>query len=222
MTGLTKALLGSFASLSAITLPAVAQLPTEFTIPIRPDYELVLFPGTPFNMGTENLVVPFSPLGEMGFSMAGNAINDPLATSADFTNISDEFAGNFSGTPYDLRIIQFLGGGLSNIVRNGSADIQSADVSFTAIFEQKLGPGSPEEVRVFGGEMTFIGTVDAFPFDEGTAFGSPSFVDLFLDTGNNTSVQIGGVQNRFLTVVPEPGSVALALFAIVGLSVVRR
>lgn len=201
-------------------LPALADLPTTFTVDVQPVYELVLDAGTVFNPGPE-LVVPFAPLGEMGFDFANNDINDPLATSADFATVSGEFSGEFGGTPYDLRIIQFLSGGLSNIMRDTNGEFVSADATFTAIFEQILGPGTPEQVRVFGGEMTFTGQVDAVPFDLGTSFESPEFVELFLDTGNGTSLLIGGVQDRFLNVVPEPSTAVLACLCGFGLIVLR-
>ncbi len=201
-------LISMFVSVLLAT-PTLADLPTSFTVDVQPVYQLVLDEGTIFNPGPE-LVVPFAPLGEMGFEFSNNNINDPLATSADFATLSGEFSGDFGGIPYDLRIIQFLGGGLTNIARDTNDQFVSADASFTAIFEQILGPGTTEEVRVFGAEMTFTGPVDAVPFDLGTSFESPEFVDLFLDTGNGTSLLIGGVQDRFLNVVPEPSTAMLA------------
>lgn len=210
-----------FASLLA-TPPSMAELPTSFIVEVQPVYELVLFPETPLNPVDENAVVPFAPLGEMGFEFANNDLNDPLATSAEFATLSGEFSGDLGGTPYDLRIIQFLGGGLSNIARDTNDDFVAADVTFTAIFEQILGPGTTEAVRVFGGEMTFTGVVDAVPFDIGTSFASPEFVDLFLDTGNDTSLLVGGVQDRFLNVVPEPSAIWLAGLCAVGIVAARR
>lgn len=202
---------------------ALAQLPTQFTLPVQPVYDLTLFDGTPFNGSGMDLTLPLTALGEMEFTFANNDINNPLATSADFSQLTGEFAGQLpGGVPFDLRPFSFLSGGLTNIVRDINGDFVSADASFTVLFEQVVLPNTPNEARILGDAgMTFTATVDAIPFAIGTSFVSPDRVDVLADLGTSMPL-VGFVDNRFLNVVPEPSSLLLGALGTGGLLMWRR
>ncbi|MCA9261403.1 MAG: PEP-CTERM sorting domain-containing protein [Planctomycetales bacterium] len=200
---------------------ALAQV--SFTVPVQPVYDFVVFPSPdPFEINpsdTENAVFHFEPLGAMGFTL-GSEVSDPGATTAPIDTLSGEFFGAFGEIPFTLRIFNFLGGQLTNIVRT-AGDVTAADVEFTAEFEQILAPGTPQEARLYGSPMRFTGAIDSVPFAVGVSFTSPDFVDLFLGDGVVVKTQVGGVQDRYLNVVPEPSS-ALLLVGMLSTFAMRR
>ena len=207
-----------------IAAPAVhADMPLSFSMEVQPVYDFVVFDSPdPFDLvppGVSQVIIPFNPSGPMGVEVSSD-LNDPAKTSADVSTITGEFAGDFGGIPYTLRIFQFNEGGLSNIVRDSGGDLISADLTMTAVFEQilefsKLDPGL-QDVRLFGDPMTFTGAVDGIPFAYGTSLTSPTPRGLYLDNGDGSYVQIGAVQDRFLNVVPEPASQCLLVLGALG------
>ena len=151
----------------------MGQLPTQFMLDVEPVYELVLNDGTPLNMTGMTQIIPLTASGPMGFVFLNDDLNDPLQTSADFADITGDFAGQLpDGTPFDLNIIQLVSGGLSNIQRSGGT-FASADASFTVLFEQIVAPGTPFEVRTLGDEMTFTASVWRGPLRRGNLFYQP-------------------------------------------------
>ena len=113
------------------------------------------------------------------------------------------------GTPFTLRALELVSGQLENVTVDGMGNITGADATFTLLFSHDLFVGTPDELRLFGDEMTFTGSIDSIPFSVGTSFTSPEPVGLYL--GGLNGDQVGLVKNRFLNIVPEPSARVLLL-----------
>ena len=203
--------------LSVLLLPcilsATAHAQLAFVQPnVLAEYELVFDPGTPFNDDQVPLLLPFSALGDVNI-----AVN---LDDFSLTDATGEFEGVLpaglplpEGTPFTLRAFELVSGQLSNIQVDGGGAIAFADVEFSLLFDQIIDPDGAN-LRIFASDpLTFTGTIDSVPFSVGTSFSGPAPSPIFQDDGTTTGVEIGDVQNRFLTVVPEPTSAALLLIA---------
>ncbi|MEQ8848880.1 PEP-CTERM sorting domain-containing protein [Botrimarina sp.] len=185
---------------------------------VQPVYEFVVFPG-PFNPGSENITLGFEALGDVEITiddadLAAFAMDPtlPIPIQSAFGTFDGELPAGLplpAGTPFTLRAFELVSGQLSNVSVDGLGAINGADVSFTLLFDQIVAPGAPEELRLFGDQMTFTGSIDSVPFGVGTSFVSPEPVGLYFDDGSVDGVQVGLVQDRFLNVVPEPSGVLL-------------
>lgn len=205
----------------------------EFTqTNVQPVYQFEIFPSSGFITGTENVTLDFEALGTVDISIDDADLDAfsqnptlpiPLA-AASGTFFGEMPAGTIlpAGTPFTLRALELVSGQLENVAVDGMGNIIGADATFTLLFSHDLFVGTPDEIRLFGDEMTFIGSIDSVPFSPGTSFVSPEPVGLYL--GGLNGPQVGLVANRFLNVVPEPSAsvlVALGCVALFGICNLR-
>src|SRR5262245_60814797 len=101
-----------------------------FTQDFVANFDFDLLGGTSINPGPDTGYLPYEAVGSISFTL-DSAINDPSQTTVAITNA----VGSFTGVPplwlgpYSISPnIQFLGGDLTNIVRDGG-HITSADVT---------------------------------------------------------------------------------------------
>lgn len=195
---------------------------------IRADFEFEVVDG-PLSSLTgipAGAVIPFTALGYMEFTLADAPSN---ATTIPFVDATGELPGVSPSAfqPFAIRPIEFVGGELTNIVRNGSGDIVSADVSNLVMFWEMTGTPAilgGQEVRLYGTTpLDFNGSVRGTPFANGDVIAGPSDFNVLLDLGlgdQDPLVSIG--RNRTLTAVPEPGSLWVWGLMAVGLFAARR
>jgi hypothetical protein len=205
--------LGTFCSVGSL-----ARADVSFDFQIQADFELAFLSNTPFN-DTDGMTpfMPFQAFGPLTFTLSNDVETE---SSAEFTNLTGQLD---AGTEFYISPnLEFIGGELTNIVRNGS-DIVSASVdNLSARWEMVVDPlGTP--VRLFTKVgLPFSGDIDDFQNPEGAVISGLDPFEVYLDDGGDgTLVAIG--QNRTLTIVPEPG--AFALFGVLGiglLAVMRR
>lgn len=186
---------------------------------VQPVYQFEVFEDSgllpPGSMG--NLTLDFQALGTANISIDDA---DLIAFAQDPTlpiplsAVSGTFFGEMpagtvapEGTPFTLRALELVSGQLENVSADDMGNITGADANLTLLFSHDLFVGTPDELRLFGAEMTFTGSIDSVPFSVGTSFTSPEAVGLFLNSPSGP--QVGLVKNRFLNIVPEPSSLVL-------------
>lgn len=195
---------------------------TTFTVGVEADFELSLLGNTPLNPGSTTPFIPFRAVGEFTFTL-DPSLNNPSATTVPFTNVTGVLNGappSPSVTlPYTLSPnLQFLGGDLTNIHRDGSGNVVSADVSGLSMRWVLVGlsPSFPVTLYTQVG-LPFDATGVSIPFASGTVLSGAAPFNIYLDEGNPSTdplVAIG--QNRTLTVVPEPSTLLLGAFGLIG------
>lgn len=212
-----------------LTLPTVALGEmTTFTRRVVADFEFSLVAGTPFNPGpVDTPFIPFQAIGDLTFEL-DPAINDPSApTTVPFLDATGVLQGTkptdfgpFTISPN----VAFLGGELTDIVRDGSGEVISANVRGLLMEWELVGPAFG---RLYGtAGLNFDADGVTIPFAYGTILSGPLPFDVYADDGdgdtsNDILVAIG--RNRTLRVVPEPHSAALLALGAAGLlAVVRR
>ncbi len=152
------------------------------------------------------------------------SLNDPTKTTVPFTSVTGTLTGVLpSGfLPYTISPdLQFLGGELTNIVRDSSGNVISADVSDLSMRWDLVSPSLTLYTQV---GLPFDGAITSLPFAVGTVLSGPAPFDVYLQGGPDTPVAVG--EDRILTVtaVPEPCSLALSGVAalLVGAVITRR
>ena len=198
----------------------------SFDLAVVADYEFALLSSTPLNPG-EGMTpfIPFQAKGVLTFSLDEDAINDPSATTVPFTDVTGVLDG-VSPVPFLPHQISpnlgFLGGNLTNIVRDSSGFITSATVEDLSMLWELTGtPGGGPAVRLFTKVgLPFSGDVDGLPVSPGTVIAGADPFEVFLDLGGGDSLLAVIGQNRTLTVVPEPGTLTLYCLAASGLAAV--
>lgn len=223
-------LLLGLACLASISAPTAEAL--TFVQPnVQPVYQFVIFPSSGFITEDENVTLDLDALGSVEISIDDADIAAFIANPTLPIPIDSAF-GTFDGqlpagtvlpvgTPFTLRAFELVSGQLENVTTDTAGAITGADATFTLLFDQILAPDTPMELRLFGAEMTFTGAIDSIPFSLGTSFESPEPVALFVDNGTPDGLQVGLVQNRFLNVVPEPSSLAVAALGIAAILRIR-
>ncbi len=192
---------------------AMARADIFFTQNFVADFEFSLPPGSPLNSGSTTVgPIPFEAVGSLTIGV-DNALNDPsMPTSVAITS----FSGNLIGVapsnflPYSIDPnVSFVGGSLTNIVRDGSGQVTSADVTGLSAYWEMFAPG----IRLYGDTpLVFDGPITGLPFTPGDIIAGPDPFNVYLDTGKGPGggdplFAIG--QNRTLRAVPEPASLAL-------------
>ena len=201
--------------------------PTSFTIPLRANYEFNILGETPINPGPETGYIPFVALGEFTFEL-DPSINDPgKPATVPFVHVT----GKLQGTApvqflphYITPNVRFVGGELTDITRDASGNVLSAQVKNLQMQWEMVGeaPGPLAGVRIVSGgsdfdpngSMPFDGAVHGLPFSLGDVIQGP---DVGFGTNENFYGYLGDVtgphvvngRQRTLTVVPEPTSVGL-------------
>ncbi len=176
-------------------------------------------------------ILPFRAVGSLEFTLDDSV---PGASSMAFTNATGTLTGVSPGPflPFEITPdVEFVGGSLDNIVRNGGGQIVSANVvNLRMLWEMSGNPAilGGADVLLYGSDpLEFNGAISAIPFAVGDMLIGPDDFEVYFDAGLGNPGLPGGDplaaigRNRRLTTVPEPGSVALLTLA-GGLMVVRR
>jgi hypothetical protein len=203
--------------LAALPATVRAELLT-FTRTVVADYEFSLLGGTPLNPGPTTPFLPFRAVGELTFEL-DPSLNDPsMPATVPFVGATGILQGvppsPAATLPHTISPnVAFLGGSLTNIVRDGDGEVISADVSDLSMEWELIGtsPGFPVRIYSRGG-LPFSAVGVAIPFLAGTRLADATVFNGYLDDGDgdptNDPVVVLG-RNRVLTVVPEPSSAAL-------------
>ncbi len=204
---------------SLVALPTAARAEViTFTSPVVANYEFSLLGGTPLNPGPTTPFIPFRAVGNLTFQLHPS-LNDPSKpTTVPFVNVT----GVLQGVPPSPDVtlphtispnVQFLGGSLTDIVRDGTGEVISADVSGLSMRWEMIGMSPTFPVRLYTQEgLPFSADNVSIPFLPGTVLAGAAVFNVFLDDGdsnpaNDPLVVLG--RNRTLTVVPEPSSAVL-------------
>ena len=177
------------------------------------------------NTGMPTGWVNYEAAGALTFTIDA-AINHPSQTTVQILDVTGTLASVFPSPlfgPYAISPdLAFLGGELTNIVRDGSGNFVSADVSDLAMQWYLSAAGGA--VYVFtadAGGLPFHGMISSLPFSEGTMLSGAAQFNVYADEGG-TNVLVAYGQDRTLTAVPEPSSVALLGIGAVGVFACRR
>jgi hypothetical protein len=198
--------------------PIVASSATQSYINIQ---QIRLFPGTPFNPGTEP--VEFELFASGTLTAAWDAqVGNTMQHSVPFVDFVGVFPGNipfhiFAGTP-DLPATT---GQFSNVVQNPAdpgfatgdpSSFVSANYTSTAYFKQVL----PDGTTVYSDQInppTFTGTLSALPYPLGQQFTSTGPLNLYVQLGPTidqaNDLLIGQSLHSVVEVVPEPTALSL-------------
>lgn len=194
-----------------------------FTQRFVADFELSFVAGTPLNGG--NVDTPFiacRAVGDLTF-VFDPALNDPSQpTTVAITSVTGTLTGESPGflLPYSLTPdLEFLHGSLTDIVRDGSGEVTSANV---ADLQMRWRIDGPMGITLFTqAGLPFNGAVTSIPFATGTVLAGPDVFEGYMETpGGPLFVAYG--RNRTLTAVPEPASMALAGLGALGVLAAAR
>jgi hypothetical protein len=188
-----------------------------FTSTIAATFQFDVLGGTPINPGGDSGWQNYEAVGALTFTLA-SSINDPSQTTVAFTGVSGTLTGVYptSLVPFTISPdVAFLGGDLTNVVRDASGNVTSADVSNLS---------SNWDLIAYGGALTlfsttglpFDGTITSIPFSNGTVLSDYDQFNVYFDNGG-TDVLVAYGRDRILTAVPEPSSAALVGMAVLAL-----
>jgi hypothetical protein len=193
-----------------------------FTQTFVANFEFDLLGGTAINPGPESGFIPFEAIGSLTFTL-DPSLNDPShPTTVAFTNVTGLLTGVSPPPflPYTISPdVQFLGGDLTNIVRDGSGNVTSANITDLSMRWDMV--GTPFGLTLFTKDgLPFNGSTNSIPFSYGTVLAGPDPFNVYLDDPalGDPLVVIG--RNRTLTAVPEPTSGTLAGLAALTLGAV--
>ncbi|MCA9131060.1 MAG: hypothetical protein KDB22_28445 [Planctomycetales bacterium] len=177
-------------------------------------------------------ILPFRALGSLEFTLDDSV---PGATSMAFTDVTGTLTGVSPGPflPFEITPdVQFVGGSLDDIVRDGGGQIVSANVvGLQMLWEMTGNPAilGGADVLLYGTDpLEFNGAISAIPFAFGDVLFGPDDFEVFLDMGLGNPGLPGGDplavigRNRFLTAVPEPSCLCLLAIACGTIAVGRR
>ena len=197
-----------------------------FSSTVQADFEFEIVDGPLSAIDGVNAgdIIPFRAIGPLEFTLDDSV---PGATSMPFTNATGILTGVSPAPflPFEITPnVQFVGGSLDNIVRDGGGQIISADVvDLSMLWEMSGNPAilGGADVLLYGTDpLDFNGPVSGIPFGVGDTLVGPNDFEVYLDQGLGNPGLPGGDplaaigRNRTLTVVPEPG--CIVLFAIAG------
>ena len=190
------------------------------------NFEFDVLAGTPINPGPATGFQPYEAVGALNFTLDSSLNDSSHPTTVPFTNVTGTLNGVFPASllPYTISPdVQFLGGDLTNIVRNGSGDVISGDVSNLSMRWDLIAFGGGLTLFTLDG-LPFNGSIASLPFSYGTVLSGslPRLTSILMPAARTFLVAIG--QDRTLAAVPEPSSVTLAGLAAltVGACMARR
>ncbi len=210
-----------------ISLAAILLIPSvvhagdlSFNETMVANFEFSLLGGTVINPGPTTPFIPFEAIGNLTFTLDAS-INDPSKTTVPFTNVTGMLSG-VSPPPFLPYVIspnlEFLGGELTNIVRDINGNLVSADVADLSMRWTMV--GTPYNLTLFTKDgLPFDGSVNSIPFSYGTVLAGAADFNVYLDDGGSNPLVVIG-RNRTLTAVPEPSSAILAGLAALGVGAV--
>lgn len=212
-------------AVAALLAPGIAKAEVlSFTQTVVADFEFSLLGNTILNPGPTIDFIPFQAIGQLTFTLDAS-LNDPSQpTTVPFTNLTGHLDG-VSPPPFLPFVIspnvEFLGGELTNIVRDGNGDVISADIKDLSARWDMVTPSMRLYTKV---GLPFSAHITSLPFNYGAILAGPAPFEVYLDMGGTAPdplVVMG--RNRTLRVVPEPGSLALfGLGALGVLGLARR
>jgi hypothetical protein len=187
-----------------------------FTQNFVADFEFDVLGGTPINPGGDTGFQPYEAAGALTFTL-DSAIDDPNQTTVAFTNATGTLNGVFptSLLPYTISPdVQFLGGDLTNIVRDGNGNVISANVSDLSMRWNLIAYGGALTLFTLDG-LPFNGAITSIPFTNGNVLSGAAQFNVYLDYGG-TEILVAYGEDRTLTAaaVPEPASAVLAGLAV--------
>jgi len=190
--------------------PLIAGEITTFTVSIVADFELSLLGNTVINPGDQTPFLAYRATGELTFEI-DPSLNDPSnPTTVPFLNVTGTLTGAPPSPvlPFTLSPdLEFIGGALTNIVRDANGEVISADISGLSMRWILFSPALPGPLYTIAG-LPFDATITSIPFSVGTVLSGPDEFDGYIDLGlgdDNPLVAVG--RNRTLTVVPEPSAI---------------
>ena len=193
-----------------------------FTEYLVADFQFSLLPNTPIYGGSvQTPFIPFQAKGTLTFTLDAS-LNDPSQpTTVAFTAVSGTLSGDSPSQflPYTISPdLQFLGGELTNIVRDGSGNVLTADVSDLSMRWSMV--GTPGNVTLYTKDgLPFDGTVSFDPASPGMYLAGAADFNVYLQGGGPDPVVIG--RDRTLS-TPEPSSIILLTAGVVGVGVYIR
>ena len=126
---------------AVLLLPGLVQAESlTFTEQFVANFDFQLLGGTVINPGPTTPFIPFEAMGGLTFVL-DPSINDPTKTTVPFTSVTGTLTGVLPAgfLPYTISPdLRFLGGELTNIVRDSSGNLISANVTDLSM---KVGPG---------------------------------------------------------------------------------
>jgi hypothetical protein len=173
------------------------------------------------------------PTGWVNYEAAGtltftidSAVNDPSQTTAQILDVTGTLASVYPSPilgPYTITPdLAFLSGELTDITRDGSGNLTSANVSDLAMQWSLTAAGGAVYVYTAdAGGLPFDGSITSIPFSYGTVLSGADQFNVYADEGG-TNVLVAWGRDRTLTAVPEPSSLSLLGIAVVGLLAYRR
>jgi hypothetical protein len=173
-----------------------------------------------------------APTGWVNYEAAGaltftidSAINDPSQTTVKILDVTGTLASVYPSPLFGPYVIspdlQFLGGELTNIMRDGGGNLVSANVSDLAMqWYLSAAGGAVYVYSADAGGLPFDGTISSLPFSNGTVLSGAAQFNVYENVGG-TNVVVAWGRDRTLTAVPEPSSLALLGIGAVGLFAFR-
>ena len=193
-----------------------------FTQGFIANFEFDVLGGTPINPGPDTGYLPYEAVGALTFTLDA-AINDPTQTTVAIKDATGVFNGVLPTglLPYTISPdVQFLGGELTNIVRDAGGSITSADVSNLSMRWDLIAAGGALTLFTKDG-LPFDGVISSIPLKNGDILSGPNVFDVYMNDGSQDILVAYG-RDRTLTAVPEPGTVFLLLPPILVLAIVSR
>ncbi len=212
--------------------PIVAGSATQSYINIQ---QIRLFPGTPFNSGTDPIDFELHASGQLTATW-DQQIGSSMQHTVPFVDFEGIFPGGIpfhilAGTP-DLKPTT---GEIYNIVQNSldpgyasgnASSLVSADYKNTAYFKQVL----PDGTTIYSDQVNppqFTAKLGGLPYFPGQQFVSTGPLNLYLQLGSkidqNTDLLIGQSLHRLVQVVPEPTTwMLLCVGVLLGIRGARR
>jgi hypothetical protein len=189
-----------------------------FTETFVADFEFSLLGNTEINPGGTTPFIPFEAIGKLTFTL-DPSINDPSQpTTVQFTGVSGSLSGVSPAgfLPYVISPnLQFIGGELTNIVRDAGGNVISGNV--VDLSSRWTMVGTPGNLTLFTKDgLPFDSTITSIPFSAGTTLVGAADFNVYLDDGGSDPLVVIG-RDRVLTAVPEPNSAVLGALAALGL-----